>query len=196
MWSHVCTCVSHSNAGRWFYCELWLKSSGTRDTSSRSTPTRYYVGLFGFAVGSDTCMHGACTCARMHPFCKTHFSTPLHSVGTTSAHFCARRLHLCVICSRVAQLLRPRHLLRFVSFLHSNVHPSSPLYFGSSSAGGGGACSVRDSEACRTFRFNKGVDATVSAAMRLRETDGWRALEAAHLSTEERAVANITQVSH
>ena len=80
------------------------------------------------------------------------------------------------------QLLRPHSLLRFLQAVHARVHPSGPLYFGSSSGGGGHAhapvCTARDDEFCHTFRFNTGFDATKARQMRFRETTGFRRVEA------------------
>mmetsp|Transcript_5226 Transcript_5226/g.11625 ORF Transcript_5226/g.11625 Transcript_5226/m.11625 type:complete len:587 (+) Transcript_5226:29-1789(+) len=95
-------------------------------------------------------------------------------------------------------LFRPSAFEKFLQSIHARAHPESPLYFGSSSAGGGRqACSSQDEEACHTFRFNVGADQSRASSVRLRDTLGWKQVEESFLKYEkDRLVSNQTQIRY
>lgn len=92
-------------------------------------------------------------------------------------------------------MLRPAALLRFLRSLHARAHTGSPIYFGSSSGGGGHACVPNEEEACHTFRFNTGTDPRLRT-IRFRESEAWKQVEVSMLTAEELKLSNLTQVRY
>ena len=79
-------------------------------------------------------------------------------------------------------VLRPKNLLHFLRFLHRQIDPGSPVYFGS--AFGTYNCTDDPSDNCRSFTFNKGEPSRTDRwgkakkrGKRLRESPEWLALE-------------------
>ena len=79
-------------------------------------------------------------------------------------------------------VLRPKNLLHFLRFLHRQIDPGSPVYFGS--AFGTYNCIDDPSDNCRSFTFNKGEPLQADrwgkatrTRKRLRESQEWLELE-------------------
>lgn len=103
-------------------------------------------------------------------------------------------------------ILRPNNLMHFLRFLHREVDPRSPIYFGT--AFGTYNCTDDPSDNCRSFTFNKGASLTTDRwgqntrrRVRLRETADWLKLERQILEAnlgdgweKQQAVENRTAV--